>query len=142
MKRIMVGVDASPASVEALQRAAEEARQREAALEVVYVFSPPEQTTAWPVPPEKGDDKATTVEEARAEAYERSASGSRRSTSTSAVSTCHGPRSLIAVRLGRWWSARRTPTWSWSALGVGTGSPASSSAQSANRSRDMPKLRC
>jgi nucleotide-binding universal stress UspA family protein len=71
MKRIMVGVDASPASVEALQRAAEEARQREASLEVVYVFSPPEQTTAWPVPPEKGDDKATTVEEARAEAYER-----------------------------------------------------------------------
>jgi nucleotide-binding universal stress UspA family protein len=71
MKKIMVGVDASPASVEALRRAAEEARQRDAALEVVYVFSPPEQTTAWPVPPEVGGDKATTVEEARSEAYER-----------------------------------------------------------------------
>jgi nucleotide-binding universal stress UspA family protein len=71
MKRIMVGVDASPASVEALRRAAEEARQREAALEVVYVFSPPEQTTAWPVPPETGGVPAATVEEARTEAYAR-----------------------------------------------------------------------
>jgi nucleotide-binding universal stress UspA family protein len=71
MKRIMVGVDASPASVEALKRAAEEARHRGASLEVVYVFAPPEQVTAWPVPPDKGSDKAPSVEDARKEAYER-----------------------------------------------------------------------
>ncbi len=71
MKRIMVGVDASPASVEALTRAVEEARLRDATLEVVYVFPPPEQVTAFPVPPEKGRDKAPDIEEKRKEANDR-----------------------------------------------------------------------
>ena len=55
----------------ALKRAVEEARMRDASLEVVYVFSPPEQVTAFPVPPEKGTDRAVDVEEARAEANQR-----------------------------------------------------------------------
>lgn len=57
MKRILVGVDASPASVEALERAAEEARLHAATLEVVHAFNPPDQTTAFPVLPEHGTDK-------------------------------------------------------------------------------------
>ena len=67
MNRILVGVDASDSSVLALHRAAEEARMRDATLEVVYAFSPPEQTTAFPVPPEKGKDHARDIEEVRAE---------------------------------------------------------------------------
>lgn len=57
MKRILVGVDASPPSVEALERAADEARLRGAKLEVVHAFNPPDQSTAFPVLPEKGADK-------------------------------------------------------------------------------------
>ena len=57
MKRILVGVDASPASVQALERAADEARLRGATLEVVHAFNPPDQSTAFPVVPEKGADK-------------------------------------------------------------------------------------
>lgn len=71
MTRILVGVDASPASVEALRRAAEDARWRDATLEVVYVFQPPEQVTAFPVLPEHGTDRAPDVEKLRAEASER-----------------------------------------------------------------------
>jgi nucleotide-binding universal stress UspA family protein len=69
MSRILVGVDASDASIEALRRAAEEARWRSASLEVVYVFSPPQQVTAFPVLPEHGSDKAD-VESRRAKATE------------------------------------------------------------------------
>ncbi len=58
MNRILVGVDASPPSVKALERAAEEARLRGATLEVVHAFNPPDQTTAFPVVPEKGSDRA------------------------------------------------------------------------------------
>lgn len=57
MKRILVGVDASPPSVQALERAADEARLRGATLEVVHAFNPPDQSTAFPVLPEKGADK-------------------------------------------------------------------------------------
>ena len=64
MNRILVGTDASKASVEALRRAAEEARMRGATLEVVHAFDPPDQTTAFPVPPERGKDKAD-LEKAR-----------------------------------------------------------------------------
>ena len=64
MNRILVGIDASKDSVEALRRAAEEARMRGAALEVVHAFDPPDQTTAFPVPPERGRDKAD-LEKAR-----------------------------------------------------------------------------
>jgi len=71
MARILVGVDTSPESVEALRRAAEEAKRRDATLEVAYVFPPPEQVTAWPVLPEKGADKAPKVEKLRAEADEK-----------------------------------------------------------------------
>ena len=70
MKRILVGVDASPPSVEALRRAVEEARARDAKLEVVYVFAPPEQVTAWPVPPDMGEDQPD-VEGERKKAEER-----------------------------------------------------------------------
>jgi nucleotide-binding universal stress UspA family protein len=58
VKRILVGVDASPASVQALERAADEARMRDATLEVVHAFNPPDQSTAFPVLPERGTDKA------------------------------------------------------------------------------------
>lgn len=58
MQRILVGVDASPASVEALERAAEEARWRGATLEVVHAFNPPDQSTAFPVFPRHGSDRA------------------------------------------------------------------------------------
>lgn len=58
MARIVVGVDTSPASIEALQRAADEARWRDATLEVVYVFPPPEPWAAFPVPVERGEDQA------------------------------------------------------------------------------------
>lgn len=58
MKKILVGVDASPASVAALERAADEARLRGATLEVVHAFNPPDQSTAFPVLPEKGSDRA------------------------------------------------------------------------------------
>lgn len=57
MNRILVGVDASPASVLALERGAEEARLRGATLEVVHAFNPPDQSTAFPVLPERGTDK-------------------------------------------------------------------------------------
>ena len=67
MNRILVGVDTSDASILALKRAAEEARLREATLEVVYVFQPPEQVTAFPVPPEKGKDERKDIEKVRAE---------------------------------------------------------------------------
>jgi nucleotide-binding universal stress UspA family protein len=67
MHRILVGVDTSDASILALRRAAEEARMRDATLEVVYVFSPPEQVTAFPVPPEKGKDTRREIEQVRAE---------------------------------------------------------------------------
>ena len=70
MNRILVGTDASKASVEALRRAAEEARMRGATLEVVHAFDPPEQSTAFPVPPERGKDKAN-VEKAREQANAR-----------------------------------------------------------------------
>ncbi len=71
MTRILVGVDASPASVEALRRAAEEAKWREATLEVVYVFQPPEQITAFPVLPERGKDRAPDIEELRNQASDQ-----------------------------------------------------------------------
>lgn len=56
MTRILVGVDASEASVEALDRAAAEARWRDASLEVLYAFAPPEPMAAFPVPVERGTD--------------------------------------------------------------------------------------
>lgn len=71
MNRILVGVDTSDASIEALKRAAEEARTREATLEVVYVFQPPEQITAFPVPPEKGKDERKDLEKVRVEYSEK-----------------------------------------------------------------------
>lgn len=58
MKRILVGVDASPPSVQALERAADEARLRGATLEVVHAFNPPDQSTAFPILPEMGSDRA------------------------------------------------------------------------------------
>lgn len=67
MQRILVGVDTSDASIMALKRAAEEARLRDAVLEVVYVFVPPEQVTAFPVPPAKGRDERKEIEEVREE---------------------------------------------------------------------------
>lgn len=57
MNRILVGVDASPASVQALERAAQEARSHGALLEVVHAFNPPDQSTAFPVLPERGRDR-------------------------------------------------------------------------------------
>ena len=71
MNRILVGVDTSDASILALKRAAEEARMRAATLEVVYVFQPPEQITAFPVPPEKGKDQSKDIEKVRAEYSEK-----------------------------------------------------------------------
>jgi nucleotide-binding universal stress UspA family protein len=70
MQRIVVGVDASPPSVEALRRAAEEARARSARLEVVYVFAPPEPMSAWPIPPDYGEVEMD-VEAERSRAEER-----------------------------------------------------------------------
>ncbi len=69
-QQIVVGVDASPPSVDALRRAVEEARWRDAPLEVVYVFSPPEPVAAWPVLPEHGSDKVD-IEAERRKAHER-----------------------------------------------------------------------
>lgn len=63
MNRILVGVDTSEASIGALRRAAEEARTHDAVLEVVYVFTPPEQVTAFPVQPERGTDQRRDIEE-------------------------------------------------------------------------------
>ncbi|WP_052665955.1 universal stress protein [Nitriliruptor alkaliphilus] len=71
MERVMVGVDASKTSVDALQRAADEARWRGAVLEIVYIFDPPEQVTAFPVPPSKGRDVARDIEVVRAQATEQ-----------------------------------------------------------------------
>lgn len=71
MRRILVGVDASEHSVQALRHAADEARRRDAVLEIAYVFDPPEQVTAFPVPPEKGRDRAVDVEERRAREEEQ-----------------------------------------------------------------------
>jgi nucleotide-binding universal stress UspA family protein len=68
MERILVGVDASESSVDALRRAAEEAAMRDATLEVVHVFAPPEHVTAFPVPPEKGRDRREDVEKLREQA--------------------------------------------------------------------------
>jgi nucleotide-binding universal stress UspA family protein len=70
MTRVLVGVDASPPSVEALRRAVDEAKWRNAKLEVLYAFEPPEHVTAFPVPPDKGAD-AIDPEAARDEANER-----------------------------------------------------------------------
>ncbi|TVR35058.1 MAG: universal stress protein [Nitriliruptor sp.] len=68
MTRILVGVDASDASIDALKRAAEEARWRESTLEVVYVFEPHQQVAAYPVLPERGTDRAPDMEEQREKA--------------------------------------------------------------------------
>jgi nucleotide-binding universal stress UspA family protein len=57
MTRILVGVDTSDASVEALRRAVDEARWRDATLELLYAFSPPEPIAGFPVPVERGTDK-------------------------------------------------------------------------------------
>jgi nucleotide-binding universal stress UspA family protein len=71
MKRIVVGVDASPPSVEALRRAADETRWRDdGKLEVVYVFAPPEPTAAFPVVPDRGAD-TIDLEAERSKAEER-----------------------------------------------------------------------
>ena len=70
MNRILLGVDASDHSVAALQRASEEARMRDATLEVVYVFSPPEPMGAWPVPPDR-DAPHKDIEDARQEFTEQ-----------------------------------------------------------------------
>lgn len=70
MTRIVVGVDASGGSVEALRRAAEEARWRDATLEVVHVFDPPAPVAAFPVPVDRGTDKVD-VERARAKANDQ-----------------------------------------------------------------------
>ncbi|MFO8076923.1 MAG: universal stress protein [Actinomycetota bacterium] len=64
MARVLVGVDASPASVQALERAAEEARWRDGTLEVVYAFPPPEPRSAFPVSPDRGET-TKDVEKAR-----------------------------------------------------------------------------
>lgn len=64
MARVLVGVDASPASVQALERAAEEARWRDGTLEVVYAFPPPEPRAAFPVSPDRGET-TKDVEKAR-----------------------------------------------------------------------------
>jgi nucleotide-binding universal stress UspA family protein len=71
MNRVLVGVDASSASVQALRRAVEEARLRGAVLEILYAFHPPEHITAFPVPPDQGRDRAVDVAEAREEAQQR-----------------------------------------------------------------------
>lgn len=71
MNRILVGVDASDSSVEALKRAAEEARWRDATLEIAYVFEPAEHVSAWPVLPEKGSDRIPSVDEQRKQADEK-----------------------------------------------------------------------
>ncbi len=70
MARILVGVDASPASVEALERAAEEARWRDGTLEVVYAFPPPEPRAAFPVAPDRGET-TKDVEKARERANDQ-----------------------------------------------------------------------
>lgn len=67
MNKVLVGVDASDASVDAVRRAAEEARFRGATLEVLHAFHPPEQVAAFPALPEKGKDKADP-DKAQAEA--------------------------------------------------------------------------
>lgn len=64
MARILVGVDTSPASVNALERAAQETRWRgDATLEVLYAFALPEPIAAFPVPVERGDDTVDEQEE-------------------------------------------------------------------------------
>jgi|SRR5690625_4476175 len=55
MAKVLVGVDASTGSVEALRRAAEEARWRDYTLEVVYAYTPNDQFSAFPVPPPQRD---------------------------------------------------------------------------------------
>lgn len=67
MGRIVVGVDASDASVEALRRAAEEARWRDATVEVVYAFTPPQAWAAFPVPVERGEEADVDAEQRKAE---------------------------------------------------------------------------
>lgn len=57
MTRVLVGVDTSDASIEALRRAVDEARWRDAALELLYAFSPPEPIAGFPVPVERGTDR-------------------------------------------------------------------------------------
>ena len=69
-QRIVVGVDASSHSVEALRRAVDEARWRGGALHVVHAFAPPEPVAAWPVMPEHGTD-TVDVEGEREKANER-----------------------------------------------------------------------
>ena len=58
MKRILVGVDASQHSLDALRQAVEEARLRGGTLEVLYAFEPPDSTTAFPILPEMGENHA------------------------------------------------------------------------------------
>lgn len=66
--RVLVGVDASPGSVEALRRAVDEARWRDATLEVVYAFAPPERSAAFPAMP--ADDSEAELERAQQRAAE------------------------------------------------------------------------
>lgn len=60
MPRVVVGVDASRHSVEALRWAVDEARWRCVPLEVLYAFAPPEQVAAFPVLPGRGRDRVDT----------------------------------------------------------------------------------
>jgi nucleotide-binding universal stress UspA family protein len=61
MERILVGVDASPASVDALRAAATQAQLHDATLEVVTVVEPVEHRTAFPVAPRADAGQAETA---------------------------------------------------------------------------------
>lgn len=57
MTRVLAGVDTSPSSTAALARAVQEAEWRDATLELLYAFAPPEPIAGFPVPVERGADK-------------------------------------------------------------------------------------
>lgn len=69
MDRILVGVDSSPESVDALRAAAEQAQLHHATLEVVTVVEPVDHRTAFPVAPRSAQG-ASESEERRRQATE------------------------------------------------------------------------
>jgi nucleotide-binding universal stress UspA family protein len=70
MERILVGVDSSPESVDALRAAATQAQLHDATLEVVTVVEPLDHRAAFPVAP-RGDAGRADATERRREATEQ-----------------------------------------------------------------------
>src|SRR6266511_472672 len=109
--RIVVGVDGSPQSVAALQWAAEEARLRDATLQVVTVWEFPHaaymSSPSWMLPMELHDELLRRAKDIQANALEKALP------EEDDAPPCR-PTPSRACRPRSWWMFREARTcWSW-----------------------------